>query len=60
MDHRCTHCQRSYKKRAVVMGQMVCPYCNQPQGKQPRSVTRAQHNRYRELVDFKSRAAGER
>jgi hypothetical protein len=58
MDHRCKTCQRSYKKRAMVRGQLVCPYCSTPQGKQPRSITRAENNRYRELVDYKSRAAG--
>lgn len=58
MDHRCTRCQRSYKKRAKLRGLLVCPHCNHPEGKQPQSVTRAQNNRYRQMIDFKTRAAG--
>ena len=60
MDHQCSQCHRYYKQRSRQGEQLVCPYCNHPEGKQPKSVTRAENNRYRELVDNKSRAAGER
>ncbi len=63
MTHKCTRCQRNYKRRASVVRdgnhKLVCPYCGFPQGKQPATgnalVARGFHG-----VDFKSRAAGER